>query len=547
MESFAPDLRHTPRTPLLPEHVDCIRDRGSEVRFKKGELIVDVGTPMDRFVYILEGGIELIDPYTREPYLPDSLGPGQFTGEMAFLYGGSYTIPLRAARDTVALTASRDTILELMAEIPAMSDIIVNVFNARRRRALESNDSSLTLIGTDESRALRQIAGFASRSRIPYRDLELHSEEARRIAKACKRGVGEPLVVFGRRRVIDEPTPRSIAALLGLDLTVEEGQTFDVLVVGGGPAGVAAAVYAGAEGLSSLVVDEIAIGGQAGTSSRIENYMGFPTGISGADLLWRGQVQAMKFGARFAMPRRVSRLERRRDDGLFVAQLDNCVSIRSRAVIISAGVQYRRLPLDRLEDFEGSGVYYAATDAEARFCRNREVAVVGGGNSAGQAAMFLSEHADHVHVLVRGQTLAASMSDYLSSRLDATPNITLHYQTQVETLHGDDWLTAISVSTKDAGESKRLPVGGLFLMVGAAPNTGWLSDLVQLDRNGFVETGVDAGSTDSFGTSMPGVYAVGDVRSGSVKRVASAAGEGSVVISQVWQYVRALGQQAPDN
>ena len=227
-----------------------------------------------------------------------------------------------------------------------------------------------------------------------------------------------------------DPTPQKVAARLGLDLDISDTSDFDVLIVGGGPGGVAAAVYAGAEGLSALVVEDTAIGGQAGTSSRIENYMGFPTGISGADLVYRGEIQALKFGTKFAMPRRVTGLTRRAD-GLFCARLDDELEVCARTVVVATGVQYRRLPLERLEELEGSGVYYAATDMEARFCRNSDAIVVGGGNSAGQAAMFLSRAANHVHVVVRGDSLASSMSSYLTRRLEADPKITVHYNTSI--------------------------------------------------------------------------------------------------------------------
>ncbi|MEL6368362.1 MAG: NAD(P)/FAD-dependent oxidoreductase, partial [Pseudomonadota bacterium] len=322
---------------------------------------------------------------------------------------------------------------------------------------------------------------------------------------------------------------------LGMDMSVDCGETVDVLIVGGGPSGVAAGVYAGAEGLSAIVVESLAIGGQAGTSSRIENYMGFPTGISGADLVWRGEVQAMKFGTRFLVPCRVSALEREGD--LFVASIDDGRKVRSRAVIIATGVQYRRLPLDRLEDFEGAGVYYAATESEARYCRNTEVVVIGGGNSAGQAAMFLSRSAKHVHVLVRGQSLAASMSEYLSSRLYADPAITVHFQSQVSALVGEQSLEQVTWHNKATAQDTTIPSNGVFVMVGAAPNTGWLSDLAKLDERGFVLTGDAVEQHDSYATSCPGLFAVGDVRATSVKRVASSVGEGSVVVSQAWNFV----------
>jgi thioredoxin reductase (NADPH) len=325
---------------------------------------------------------------------------------------------------------------------------------------------------------------------------------------------------------------------MGLDQPIGRDRLWDTVIVGGGPAGVAAGVYAGSEGLCALVVEDMAVGGQAGQSSRIENYMGFPTGISGADLCWRGEVQAMKFGTRFAIPRRAESLVRVEDN--FCLTLDDGERVLARSIVAATGVQYRRLPIPRLEDFEGRGIYYAATDVEARFCRGSEAIVVGGGNSAGQAAMFLSRHAAHVHVLVRGASLAASMSDYLVSRLKANPAITIHYGAELAGFEGEGQpggrLARVRVTGAERGEWV-VDSRAVFVMVGAAPNTQWLSGLVELDNNGFVRTGAEVGAGSVYATSCPGIFAVGDVRAGSVKRVASAVGEGSVVISRVWGYL----------
>jgi thioredoxin reductase (NADPH) len=418
-----------------------------------------------------------------------------------------------------------------------MSDIIITVLSARRRRQLEERISSLRLIGEDDDRNVRRIAEFASRNHIPYISLPLGSPEAEASAHRCAIAPGVPAVIFGRDVVVTEPTPDKVARLLGLNLDFGDDEVFDVLIVGGGPAGVAAGVYAGAEGLCALVVEDVAIGGQAGTSSRIENYMGFPTGISGADLVWRGEVQAMKFGTRFAMPRRAVLLERL-DDESFCATFDNGQRVRAKAVVVATGVQYRRLPLARLTDFEGTGIYYAATEIEARYSKGTETVIIGGGNSAGQAAMFLSRSARCVRVLVRGASLAASMSSYLSSRLEADPRITIEYGAEVSALHGAEHLEALSIRDVKTGANRVVDARALFVMVGAAPNTEWLSGLVKLDDKGFVITGSGVGSAASpFATSLPGIFAVGDVRAGSVKRVASSVGEGSVVISKVWEFV----------
>jgi thioredoxin reductase (NADPH) len=537
METIGADLRQMQRTPLAAAHVEALRAAGKVVTYPAGTFLARPGAPVDRFVYVEEGEIEVVNPYTGKRHFPSTLGPTQFMGEISFLSGGAWSVPMRAVRDTRVIEVPREATLTLMSQIPEMSDIIITVFSARRRRQLDDPDASLRLIGEDEDRNVRRIAEFASRNRIPYLSLPLRSPEAEATARGCSIAPAVPAVIFGRDVVVSDPTPDKVARLLGLNLDFRDDEKFDVLIVGGGPAGVAAGVYAGAEGLCALVVEDVAIGGQAGTSSRIENYMGFPTGISGADLVWRGEIQAMKFGTRFAMPRRVVLLERLEDES-FCATFDNGQRVRGKAVVVATGVQYRRPPLDRLAGFEGAGVYYAATEMEARYCKGTEAVIIGGGNSAGQAAMFLSRSARCVRLLVRGSSLAASMSSYLSSRLDADPRITIEYGAEVSALHGTDHLEALTIRDAKTGASRAVDTRALFIMVGAAPNTDWLSGLVKLDDKGFVITGSGTESAASpFATSLPGVFAVGDVRAGSVKRVASSVGEGSVVISKVWEFV----------
>ncbi|MEM6638163.1 MAG: FAD-dependent oxidoreductase [Pseudomonadota bacterium] len=539
MESLAQDLATMVRTPLHDDHIARMHKLGEIQEFPEGHNVVDFGSPVDSFIYVLEGEVAGYDPLTGGRYGVATLGPGQFLGEIGFLQGGQHLLAMRTLQPTKLLVVDREDMLELMSQIPEMSDIIVTVFSARRRRMIESNQTGLTLWGGDSDRRIRQIAAFAGRNRIPVRELAPDSSAAAQVAQRCGIDVGTPAVILGEASVMQDPSLRTVARTFGLDVDISGDETFDVLIVGGGPSGIAAGVYAGAEGLKALVVEDLTIGGQAGTSSRIENYMGFPTGISGADLCWRGEVQAMKFGTRFAVPRRAAEV-RQCSAGLFHVTLDDGDQLSARSMVIATGVQYRRLPIDRLQHFEGAGVYYAATDVEARFCRQAEVAIIGGGNSAGQAAMFLSRSTSHVHLLVRGPNLAASMSDYLLSRLESDPRITLHYRTEMCELHGDDQLSAITIRDKLEGRDWRLNTAAVFVMVGAAPNTGWLSGLVELDAKGFVKTGADVGGGSVYATSCPGVFAVGDVRAGSVKRVASGVGEGSVVISRVWEYLNAF-------
>lgn len=538
METIGRDLNEMARTPLADTHVAAIRAEGVVAHYPAGAYLARAGDPVDRFVYVEAGEVEVVDPFSGERRVPSTLGPTQFMAEISFLYGGAWTMPMRAARDTRVIEIPRAAMLRLMSEIPEMSDIVITVLAARRRRQLDTGDGTLVLLGEDADRAIRRIAEFAARNRLPYASYALGSLEAQRVAASCGVSADRPAVVFGRDHVVADPTPEAVARLLGIGENFSPQEPVDVLVVGAGPAGVAAGVYAGAEGLSALVVEDTAVGGQAGTSSRIENYMGFPTGISGADLVWRGEIQAMKFGTRFLMPRRVTGVERRAD-GRFRATLDNGDQVDAGAVVVATGVQYSRLPISRLADFEGSGVYYAATENEARYCREAEVLIIGGGNSAGQAAMYLSRTAGHVRLLVRGPSLASSMSSYLAKRLEADPAITIEYGVEVCGLDGDQRLTDVTIRTIADGATRRLPTCALFVMVGAAPNTGWLSGLAALDDKGFVLTGEAVGRPSSHETSQPGVFAVGDVRAGSVKRVASAVGEGSVVISKVWDYVRA--------
>lgn len=540
MESFAADLSTMIRRPLEPEHIAALRKCGTLFEFKTGDFVQEPGEGMNLFHYVLSGELEAVDPSSLERIGAATLQAGQFFGDLQFLSGGVSLVGARAVQDSQVLCVPREDVLQLMSDLPEMSDIIVTVMAARRRRAVEQSDSALTLIGSEISRDIRHVASFAARNRIPFREIEVTSQEAIALAAQCGIAQADPGVIFGRERKIDPPTPRGAAKALGLHLEVSTGSAFDVLIVGGGPAGVAAGVYAGAEGLRALVLEDMAIGGQAGTSSRIENYMGFPTGISGGDLVGRGEVQAMKFGTRFSVPWRAVGL-RKCDENWFHVTLDDHQEVSAKALIVATGVQYRKLPLEGLERLEGAGVYYAATEVEARYCRDAEVAVIGGGNSAGQAAMFLARSTRHVHVhvLIRSESLASSMSDYLLQRLTSHPRITVHKRTEVHALQGQDTLEKITICDKASGQNWELRTSALFVMVGAAPNTGWLSGLVGLDDKGFVETGRDAGGRSQYETSCAGVFAVGDVRAGSVKRVASAVGEGSVVMSATWAHVNA--------
>jgi thioredoxin reductase (NADPH) len=347
-----------------------------------------------------------------------------------------------------------------------------------------------------------------------------------------------PVVVFGQERLLLNPAQGVLADALGLTEEIDPGRVYDVAIVGAGPAGLAAAVYAASEGLDTICIEALAPGGQAGTSSKIENYLGFPTGISGQALAGRAQIQAQKFGARLAISRPVAALHcAERPFGL---ELDDARIVSARAIIVAAGARYRRLTVPNYEAFEGQGIHYAATAMESNLCRNEEVIVVGGGNSAGQAAVFLSRTTKHLHILVRAPGLAATMSDYLVQRIEQSERITLHIHTEIIALGGDERLRNVTWVNRQSGEIETHPVANVFVMIGAEPNTEWLGGCLDLDEKGFIRTGMSAEGEplpSPYATSMAGIYAVGDVRSGSVKRVASGVGEGSVVVQAVHAFL----------
>jgi thioredoxin reductase (NADPH) len=346
-----------------------------------------------------------------------------------------------------------------------------------------------------------------------------------------------PAILLADGHMLHRPTIAELADHLGLTEQLDSSMTYDIAVVGAGPSGLAAAVYAASEGLCTLVVEGTAPGGQAGTSSKIENYLGFPTGVSGQELANRALVQAQKFGARMAISRDVARIDQM-EDGTHELILSGGMTVRSRSVVIATGARYRKLSVPNYERFEGQGIQYAATAMEAVLCRQQEVAVIGGGNSAGQAAVFLSGIAKHVHLIIRGKSLGATMSQYLISRIEHSTRITLHTSTEIETLDGDTVLRCVTWVNHETGQRETRAIGSMFVMIGAEPNTGWLYGTLALDKKGFVKTGgTDGFENTRYATSVPGIYAVGDVRSDSVKRVASAVGEGSVVVSDIHKYL----------
>ena len=518
-----------------------------------GEVLFDVGECAYSLVVVLEGATDIVDRANTDHVLKTS-GPGEFNGELGLLTGQSAFTACIISKPGKVLIVPPAGVHEIIATIPDLSNILVTAFAARRQILMLSAVASLTIIGREEDAEALRLLEFADRNRIPYRWLDPHNPSDTSAIATCGSPEGDMFrVVLDGRRTLERPSPLDLARAIGLDLFRQEGRPSDLIVVGAGPAGLSAAVYGASEGLSTLVVEDTAIGGQAGTSSRIENYVGFPAGISGEDLAFRAEVQAIKFGAHITVPRRATALERR--DNTYAVRLDDGSVLLGRSIVIATGARYRRLSLRGQEAFEGAGIYYAATELEARRCRKREVVVVGGGNSSGQAAMFLSQYSSCVHLLCRGSDLAQTMSQYLITRLESTRNVMIELRTEVTEVRGGETLDGVTIINRSTDETRNLGVCGLFVMIGAEPCTGWLRRTVALDEKGFVRTGaalktsgdksdIAGAALSPFRTNLPGVFAVGDVRSGSVKRVASAVGEGSVVVQAIHQHLAACAKLA---
>lgn len=515
--------------PVFSQHaLDLLRSAGEVLYPGPGDLLWGAGDPYDLYL-VLAGGVLLLD--RRDDRVVFVIEEGDFVGELGMLMGQRAFLPGVAMEGTAVLRVRVEELRRLMAISGELSDVLLSAFDARRRLLTRLGEGGLVLAG-DDDRDLHRLQEFAERNQLPYRtvlrsDVPAWSE----LAKTTELPEAGTVVVTGERRVMTAPTTRDLATALGIDLWGLSGESrCDLLVVGAGPAGLAAAVYGASEGLDVVAVEDVAIGGQAGSSSRIENYLGFPQGVSGAELARAAMLQAVKFGTRLASPRSVTGLSQ--VPGGFRVRLDDEHEVVAGAVIIASGVRYRRLDVPGLADLEGRGVYYAASELEAKVVSGQNAVVVGGGNSAGQAALFLARHADQVHVLIRRHDLRDTMSNYLTQRLAHHERITVHPRSELSAVHGTNRLSALTWQDHVLERDVRLDAAGVFLMIGADPCTTWLHELgVELDANGFVVT------RDGFATSVPGVFAVGDVRAGSVKRVASSVGEGSVVISAVHSYL----------
>ncbi len=528
----------------LPDRVlATLKAHGERRSVAGGETLYRVEDRQYPLVYAISATLQIRDP---DGLVLGVMEPGQFTGELALFFGQTSFADCIAVMPGEVLVVAPQTITELVQVDPEVSDVLLPAFAARRLLLMRRQQGTLTLVGHEGAPALRRLLEYAERNRIPYRWLNpadpVQNEEIR--ARALE-GSAVKVVVRGGR-VLQEPSVAEVARALGLELAAGDGDPVDLIIAGAGPAGLSAAVYGASEGLGTILFDDVAIGGQSVASSRIENFLGFPTGVSGADLAFRAELQAIKFGARVSVPRRAQKLQISTRPGYYEVTLDDGTHLLGRSVVIATGARYRKLGVPEEERFQGVGVYYAATELEARACKGREVVVVGGGNSAGQAAMFLASRASCVRLVYRGSDLSDSMSHYLLERLRHAANVSIESRSQVVELSGDEHLRTVQIRDGE-GRVVARSAGGLFIMIGADPCTGWLKDAVQLDDRGFVRTGEDCGPNASvpfnvFQTSLPGVFAVGDVRSGSVKRVASAVGEGSVVVRAIHARLASLRQ-----
>jgi thioredoxin reductase (NADPH) len=491
---------------------------------------------VDMYV-VLSGQLEIDD--VDEPgveHVIAILRRGQFTGELDLLDNRPALVTCRAKIKTKVLRVDRSALRRLMRSDAEIAEVIMQACIGRRFDLIRHSSGGVLLVGLEHSADTIRLQRFLIRNGFPFQIVNAENNaDADSLIRSFELNPAElPVVVLPDRTILRNPTNPQLADELELTDVRDFDKIYDVAIVGAGPAGLAAAVYSASEGLSTAIIEGAAPGGQAGTSSRIENYLGFPTGVSGQELSDRSQIQAQKFGARFLISREVSSISE--EVGQHSLVLSDGETVRARAIIIATGAKYQRLSVPDYDRYEYQGIHYAATAMEAGLCQQDEVVVVGAGNSAGQAALFLSRTADRVHLLVRAKGLNATMSDYLIQRILASRSITLHFETEITALSGDDRLREVTWLSKGSAEPETRHISNVFVMIGARPRSEWLSEVILRDSKGFIVTGLDAGSRSAFGTSLQGVFAVGDVRSGSVKRVASAVGEGSGVISEVHQY-----------
>ena len=529
---------------LSAEQIDRIARFGERVALPGGTSLFRRGDRSVDFFVVEEGSVEIVDAGTDGGAEVIHVHRArQFTGELDLFNNREILVSGRTAGDSRVVRVARADFPRMIEAEPDIGEVIMRAFILRRVGLMKYAQGGVVLIGSAHAGDTQRIQRFLERNGYPHRMLDTDEDPDAEGFIGCLAVEPEalPVVVLPDKAFLRNPATPALADALGLTERFDPNHVHDLVVVGGGPAGLAAAVYGASEGLDTVVVEAMAPGGQAGTSSKIENYLGFPTGISGQALAGRAQVQAQKFGARLSISRRAAALDC--SGGTLRLVLEDEQVVATRALVIATGASYRKLDVPDYERFEGQGIHYAATAMEGNLCRGEEVIVVGGGNSAGQAAVYLSSHAAHVHVLVRSDGLAATMSDYLIHRIDASPRITLHPRTEIVALAGERLLEEVTWRNRDSGAEETRRVGNLFVMIGAVPNTAWLDGCVTLDRGGFVVTGQDAAGlalASPYATERPGIFAVGDVRAGSTKRVASGVGEGSVVVSAIHAFLAGL-------
>ena len=547
-----------PPTPTLPltvsrsdqifptvttEQIDRIGAYGAMRAVRAGEVLAEQGdTPVPFFV-ILSGEVEAVRPSGAIETLITIFRAGQFTGEVNSLSGRRAMARLRARTDGKVIQLPRERLLALVQTDEELSEILMRAFILRRAELQAQGVGDVALVGSSHSADTLRIKEFLTRNGHPYTyiDVERDAEVQSLLDQFRISAADTPVVICRGKTVLRNPANELIAKCLGFNPALDQTQVRDLAIVGAGPSGLAAAVYGASEGLDVLLLETYSPGGQAGSSSRIENYLGFPAGVSGNELAGRAYTQAQKFGAQMVLAKATRLVCERKP---YVVELQDGSRIPARAIIIATGAKYSKLPLENLAAFEGVGVYYGATFVEAQLCKGEDVIVVGGGNSAGQAAVFLAETTNHVYVLVRSDGLADTMSQYLIRRIEQNPNITLLPHTEIAAVAGEKHLQRVTWRDNHSGATETRDIPHLFIMTGAVPNTAWLENCVTLDSKGFVKTGPDLSPEELAAahwpltrrpylleTSLPGVFATGDVRYGNVKRVASAVGEGSIAIS----------------
>ena len=518
-------------------------------KFRAGEALFRAGDREFKFFVVRSGEVEIVDITGDEQKTVTIHHPGSFTGDVGHLTGNPAVVSGIARTDCEVYELSGAVLHQVLNQDPELSDVILSAFIARRQLLRESKEfTGLRVIGSRYSRDTFRIRDFLAKNRVLFTWLDLEGDPT--VAQALAQfGVSEadtPIVACAHCLLLRNPSNRELAEAIGIRRPVEN-TVYDLAIVGSGPSGLAAAVYGASEGLNTIVLEHTAPGGQAGSSMRIENYLGFPTGITGSELADRAVLQADKFGARISIPTRVSKLTF--DNAYSILELEGGESVVAKCLLIATGAEYRRLDVEDCSRFEGAGVYYAATPNEAQMCRGSDVVLVGGGNSAGQAAVYLSQNARKVFLLIRGDDLCKNMSSYLAHRIMNTENIELLRCTQIIAMKGDGHLSSIEILDKVSGKKRTIETVAVFSFIGATPRTDWLPSEIEKDEKSFVRTGIDLASSPYWTakrqpflleTSRPGVFAAGDVRSGSVKRVASAVGEGSMCVQFVHEFLKEM-------